>query len=611
MPIDTSGETRDNETRVPPEPAETEYLDWGPAGSPVSIHMHMGAVDGITRDVMEGLGNGPRRDVEVGGLLLGRVESGSQYVVWIERYQRISCSYTYGPHFVLDAADTTSLEEAATSIFDTRDMAVVGLYRSHIRQGLQLEEADFDLIRRYFSDPSDLILLVKPGKGNTLFAQFYRYDRIDGAQPVGEQFPFRGHVVASATRMFIPDPQAPEIGGPESSAPAHGSSPDDPPSPDTARTMPPVNGIEHLARAEEEDQQVAEEPPTGRQPLPITESSGAPGMAPPETPLVREFPRRLVPDFSASQPSAPVEPSPSLYGLGDPDAPPAEHWQRPAEVSKNGKAGNDLKKWLPLLAALLLVGGIVWFFVAPGRNSGSATTATQQIAAAARPLGLYVEPLTQTIRVLWNPNATALRDARNVQLFVREGDDQTHVNLPARDLAAGSYEYPSHGNDVTFRLEVTARNGQVTAESFRLQRRASGGGVASAKQPGQLPSGASRSVTPPPPAPAAAPVVSNTPEPVKAEGRTVQPKPTYRAPPVIAAGIRPRIKGAIPIDVRVKIDERGRVASASLVTKLHSGLEEYLGSRAVTAARQWRFEPARENGKAVAGTQSIHFVFTR
>jgi TonB family protein len=91
----------------------------------------------------------------------------------------------------------------------------------------------------------------------------------------------------------------------------------------------------------------------------------------------------------------------------------------------------------------------------------------------------------------------------------------------------------------------------------------------------------------------------------------VQAKPVYRAPPVVAAGIRPRIKGSVPIDVRVRIDERGHVISATPITKLSDTIDKYLGERAVQAARQWRFEPARENGKPVQGTQTIHFVFTK
>jgi outer membrane biosynthesis protein TonB len=91
----------------------------------------------------------------------------------------------------------------------------------------------------------------------------------------------------------------------------------------------------------------------------------------------------------------------------------------------------------------------------------------------------------------------------------------------------------------------------------------------------------------------------------------MQPKAIYRAPPVIAAGIRPRIKGTIAIDVRVHIDARGRVVSAAPVTRQHSGLDQYLAGRAVRAARLWRFEPARESGKAVEGTQILHFVFDK
>jgi TonB family protein len=61
----------------------------------------------------------------------------------------------------------------------------------------------------------------------------------------------------------------------------------------------------------------------------------------------------------------------------------------------------------------------------------------------------------------------------------------------------------------------------------------------------------------------------------------------------------------------VQIDVRGRVVSAAPVKKPHGGLDAYLASTAVQAARQWRFEPARENGRAVPGSQTIHFVFER
>jgi outer membrane biosynthesis protein TonB len=78
---------------------------------------------------------------------------------------------------------------------------------------------------------------------------------------------------------------------------------------------------------------------------------------------------------------------------------------------------------------------------------------------------------------------------------------------------------------------------------------------------------------------------------------------------MIPASIKPRIKSTIPIDVRVRIDARGHVVSATLPDKHRAGLESYLAERAVEAAKQWKFEPAREDGKAVAGEQTLRFTF--
>jgi hypothetical protein len=471
------------------DPVDIEYLEWDPEGSPVSIHMNPGVADGIAHDAIEGL------EKEVGGLLLGRVVAGPHAAVWIERYQRISCDHTSGPEFILDSGEIATLEAAAANILATGELAVVGLYRSHTRPGFQLAEPDFDLIRRYFNDSSDLILLIKPERASHITGQFHAWDKVSGAHAVGGEFPFRGNMLKDESEVAA---------------------------------IPQVS-----------------EPP-------------------------REHPRRLVPDFVPS----PVEPSPSLYGLG---AAP-EPFARPEELTVEHGTRDRLKKWWPLLAALALVGGVLWFLLQPGRH-GSSGPAPAQTAEAVRPLGLYVDPAGQTWRVSWNPNATALHEARSVQLFVREGEDQKRFDLSARDLTSGSYQYSPVAGDVTFRLEVVDKTGRISAESFRLMRAAN------------------------PPAPAPAPKAVPSP--------ATQPKAIYRAPPTVAAGIRSRIKGTVSIDVRVQIDARGHVASATPVTRQNSGLDKYLAGRAVQAARLWRFEPARENGKPVAGTQILHFVFDK
>jgi hypothetical protein len=473
------------------DPVELQYLEWDPEGSPVSIHMHPGVMDGVAHDVAEGLA----ARLEVGGLLLGRVVAGSRPAVWIERYQRVSCEHRFGRQFILDSGEITALEESAANILAGGELAVVGFYRSHARPGFRLEESDFNLIRRYFSDPSDLVLLIKRNSTKRLSAQFQAWAAGGGSHPVGGEFPFGGRIEVAA------EDDTEETGDHENAA------------------IPTVQ-------------------------------------------------RRLVPDYIPS----PVEPAPSLYGLS-PNFVPNDSSQ-PDDLTAELGTRERLKKWLPLIAALLLAGGILWLILQPTGHS----LVPPQTAVVVRPIGLYVDVSGQSWRVLWNPNATALRDARSVQLFVREKDDQKRFDLSPRDLTSGTYDYQPAGNDVTFRLEVVDKDGRTSAESFRLMRAAN--------------------PVPPPPAPDTSP-------------RIAPPRATYKAPPVVAAGIRPRIKGTIPIDVRVQIDARGRVISATPVTKQHSALEKYLAGRAVQAARLWRFEPARENGEPVSGSQVIHFTFQK
>ncbi len=476
---------------------DLDYSEWNPEGAALSIHMHLDAVDGILRD----LNDGPV-SVEIGGLLLGRVKlsdkPGDKPAVWIDRYERIPCAHEYGPRFLLDASDHAALERAAADILAAGEVAVVGLYRSHLRDGFDLDEHDYELIRRYLSD---LILLIKPRSPSEVSARFYVHAEDGGARPAGDPFAFRGRV-----------------------------------------------------------------------------------LNPPE-PVVRERPRRLVPDFAPS-----IVESPAETPLAEKATmPPLLFSPRDRDVTEDAAPafGERLKKWLPLLPALLLAAGAIWWFAQSSNHRVAPAAPVAASNQVARPLGLAVEPMGSAWQVSWNPNATALHDAHSVQLFVRAGDDQNRIDLSPHDLSAGIYKYEPAGNDVTFRLEVVEGSGRVSAESFRFVR---------SDLPHDKPAVPARA----PKAPAVAPAT-----PV----HRIEPKVIHRAPPVIASGVRPRLTTPVALDVRVQIDARGRVTSAAPVVKPHKGLETYLAGTAVKAARLWRFEPARENGKPVAGAQTLHFVF--
>jgi hypothetical protein len=472
---------------------DAEYFNWESADRRFMVHMHLDAIDGLARDVIE---SAEGVAAEVGGLLLGQVGRGERPVIWIERYQRVELARRSGPDYVLETLDHVEFERSARLLSSNGELTVVGFYRTQLRPGLQLEESDLDLVAHYFRDPEDLVLLLKAEQPHRIQARFFGRDRDRGGKidALGPAFPFRGRLIE----------------------------PDDPEE-RTAKTV---------------------------------------SEATPPAPH-----RRLVPDFGPEPQQRPATEAP-VDG-------------RATLASAEDEAHGFLAKKWPLAAALLVVAaviGLVWQQVS--KRSTPQLSPVAQSAAPTRPLGLYVDPTGASWRVSWNPSATGLQGARTVKLFVRDGDEPSQVfELTPSDLHAASYQYTAKNHDVTFRLELTDAGGRVSAESFRLLN-----------------------PPPPAPAPAEAPVRPNP-------GDITQARAIHRVAPVVPASIKPRLHGSVPVEVSVKIDTRGRVTSAVPVVKPHTNLDVLLAARAVYAAKQWRFEPARQNGHPISTSQIIHFVF--
>jgi hypothetical protein len=227
----------------------------------------------------------------------------------------------------------------------------------------------------------------------------------------------------------------------------------------------------------------------------------------------------------------------------------------------------------------LLAGGLLllwWQF----RERTDHTPAPAPISTISS-LGLNVQVLPKEWRVLWNRDLPVVQNAARGTLFVTDGPKQDQMTLDQNQLRTGGIVYEPEAKDVTFRLELVGVQNQISSESFRIVRDV----VRETK---------------PAPAPAAQPAAQ----------AITPPKAIRRVPPVIPAGIRPRITQNIPVDVRVRIDRTGRVVSAVPVAHAR-GLTSYLASKAVAAARKWRFAPAHEGDTPVPSTQVIHFVFEK
>src|SRR5262249_54680558 len=79
--------------------------------------------------------------------------------------------------------------------------------------------------------------------------------------------------------------------------------------------------------------------------------------------------------------------------------------------------------------------------------------------------------------------------------------------------------------------------------------------------------------------------------------------------PGISDAIQARLTAKVIIPVDIQIDAAGKVVAAK-PRETGNELYGYLATRASTAARLWRFRPARDKkGHSVPSTKTLYFVF--
>ena len=90
----------------------------------------------------------------------------------------------------------------------------------------------------------------------------------------------------------------------------------------------------------------------------------------------------------------------------------------------------------------------------------------------------------------------------------------------------------------------------------------------------------------------------------------VGPQIIYRVNPAVPLDVRSLISGETQIDVTVKIDAAGKVTDAQ-VTSTQGAVARLVAVEAIKAARLFRFQPARENGRTVQSRMVLTFRFRR
>ena len=131
---------------------------WEDPGDSIMVQITLDVIGRLGEAVQQSLGTGPRGE-EIGGLLLGHALPGNERTVQIEDFELVACQHLRGASYTLAPKDREIL---GAQLARRRTGQVVGYFRSHTRPGLYLDQDDFAIISRYFSDPSQVCLVVRP-----------------------------------------------------------------------------------------------------------------------------------------------------------------------------------------------------------------------------------------------------------------------------------------------------------------------------------------------------------------------------------------------------------------------------------------------------------------
>ena len=90
------------------------------------------------------------------------------------------------------------------------------------------------------------------------------------------------------------------------------------------------------------------------------------------------------------------------------------------------------------------------------------------------------------------------------------------------------------------------------------------------------------------------------------QGAVVKGEVASQATPNVPQPILDTVQGHVRVRIRVQVDSQGKVADAAIDDP---GTSRYFAAKALATARDWKFTPARLNGRAIASTWILHFQF--
>ena len=608
------------------------------------INLHPSVVERLSREVWLAFESTPPQGMEIGGFLLGEADSQAHFVE-IQDFDALQCEDRPDHRFVHSDSERRALEKTLAARGSTHDgkLKVVGCYRSQIDEGLTLSEESLSFARACLGDTSGVFLLIKYASNRDLSAGFFFWGsgQVDSAYTF-QEFPFDTRRLAAALVSEI-------VAGVE----FHSPSPGAPSHPEIA------DRIDELSPADSTPSAARFEPPT------FIAAPPAEAGKPVDEPVRVKAPPPAPPAVFRDRPAEPEEerhPIQALLGQARALAGRVRPFfeQASSALVSRASAWREHRfhlQWRPLVAVLAVVLSVSGYRAYRNRTPGS-------VAADAAALAFQVDWRENDLRVSWNRDAQAVSHARKGVLLIRDGDSPPReLPLDLDQLRNGWVIYSPISTSVQFRLEVTepdntkrtetvfalaARRNltQGLAKKYRQLDAASArdrkqlahpappaskrdlpADVAQANGPAKSRSAPSRPAAlpskrvvqqPAPDAPAAAARSSATTQasgaaPGKVEQAAsaaafVAARAIGETRPYLTASVRSTVTSAVEVQVKVRIDESGRVVRADPVA-LAGPASSSLVNATESAARLWKFAPAMRGNQPIASEVVLKFSY--
>jgi len=523
---------------------------------------------------------------EIGGLLWGNATSDDSIAITDVTFMSLS-----GRLFNTTAADARNIEQAIKGRPPASNLSLLGYFRTHVRDGLQLTPQDRSLIEQHLQDPDAVFLIIRPFDFGICMAGFFFWKD--------------GRLQTDSSDLEVP------LIAPGILADEHQAA-DDNHIVDEAQAAPAPPRVDEkpaiTATTEKRDSVKAE----------VTES---------EKEREKEKEDRYIVDFLRES----IRSSPPEKGAKRPSANPGP---QPALPPQKRPIWPTLLVSTAAILALMIAGAAVYVAVPIVRSR----LQSEFQPPPASGIGLQVERASNgQLNLTWNRNSPQLIKATGATLIITDGQSVRRLQLDNQQLHSGRILYLAKNPDVQFQMELNSDsrdNSRILSESVHVmspggEKRARAGHRSKAV-PNSASAGEAEAAT-------TADVAQSTPE--KQEQARIRSSLPERRPgtpplvPVVTAATLPNSPSLSPssafvppraieemmpettalgqfarISVKVRIDVTGRVISAD---PAQDGAPEdpSLAGIAVSAAKRWLFHPATLNGVPVPSDYTIVFAF--